>query len=704
MPYTPLNSLDTPVEKQGDVDWRGFRSRPAATSLPPGIDRFAQNMRYDRSSKRPRAGSQAMATDLVLVNPPVVLDFVLPVEIAITSLTRAGATVTAQTATAHGFATGNIVGVEGATQPAYNGDWAVTVTDATHFTFNIGAATPATPATGTIVCARGLRVFELYGDRARAAVVYTDDDNTEHLLVACGRTAFSLTEDQASVEIAYPVGELLDSASPVDLQVTQGKVYLMRGRSAGPVLAIAALSRIGSIVTVQTAVAHNLVTGEWVRLPGTAAEDYRGVWQVTVVDATHFTYSIGAATPATPDVSPGTVYRVRPPLQWDRNPAHDFVLVPTGGAPEVAHIRMPPADWMLPYNDQVWLPLARDEIIASDFNAPGVYDTQNAQLRFRPGGNDWLVTAYPGPLTDEPGSIGPRLLVFMRKSMHLVYLSSANLSITAKKQIPGAEGIGCRARRTVQTCGDFVAWLSDQGVQLAQLGRELALLTARLPLSTNIQDLINRINWPFADNAVAAFHDNRYHLAVPLDDSEVNNAVLVFNFLNAGEDSPYGEWESLDVYPGDFDIVALPILAFRGRQRLHALSSSGYAYALDIGDQDQYGSPGGTLGLYDIPGIAQGRRLLFGSLETKKFLAVRVDLDLEAGARTIVQFTTSNPDSTITLEDHQATRTEDKTIARRPRARGISGAVDLLLPRGRPTVKAITVDAASGSADTKNKE
>lgn len=703
MSYVQLNPLDTPVDKQGDVDWRGFRSRPNPTSLPAGIDRFAQNMRYDRSNKRPRAGLAAMATDLVLVNPPVVLDFVLPTELAISSMTRVGATVTVTTVPAHAYASTNVIGIEGATQTEYNGDWLVTVTGANSFTFNIGTATPATPATGTIVCARGLRVFEVYGDRTRAACVYADDDNTEHLLVACGRTAFMLTEGLSSVEINYPVGELLDTDAEADLQQTQGQVYLMRGRSAGPTLTISSLSRTGGVVTVQTGVAHNLANGDWVRLPSVQEEEYRGVWQVTVMDATHVTYNI-VTTPGTPSAGPGTVYKVRPPLQWNRNAASDFVVVPTGGFTISTHIKMPPADWMLPYNDQVWLPYARDQAIASAFNDMSDFDAVNSQVRFRPGGNDWLVAAYPGPIADEPGAIGPRILFFMRKSLFIVYLSATALAIEAKKQVPGAEGVGCRARRTIATCGDFIAWLSDQGVQLAQLGRELNLLTAREPLSKNIQDLINRINWPYADNAVGAFHDNRYHLAVPFDNSPVNNVVLVFNFLNGGDDSPYGEWESMDVYPGDFDIVALLVMGYRGRQRMHAVSSTGYAFALDVGNEDEYGAPGGSLGNYDIAGIANGRRLLFGSLETKKFIVARVDLDLEAGARAIVQFTTSNPDRTKTLEDMTATESGDVTISKRPRAEGVSGAIDLILPKGRPTIKAVTIDAGGGVSDAKNKK
>lgn len=862
MPYIPLSPLDTPVTTEGHTARRGFRSRPPATSLPPDIARYAQNMRFEGDREQPRAGSQAVATDLVLVNPPVILDVALPAEVIVNSITRSGTTATVTTRTNHGYTTGDIIGIENAVQPEYNGDFAITVTGVKTFTYQV-AGSPATPATivanfntlligpgvnngdfvvpgdgsidtighgdgrllgswieswtpgysslvqdtvntyngkpsakfivdslastvrmlqqppmaggrpyrlefvaktdasmagvkvtgpgnpnpiiltptwtqyffeafisnsdlrfennpgeisknfwiadvqlreSTIVCAKGPRIFEVYADHVRAGCVFTDDDNSEHILVASNADAFVVTEGQASARIDYPAGEIIGDDDKTDLQAANGYVYLMRGRSAGPVLAVTAITRAGATVTVQTATAHNLATNDWVRLPNQSAEDYRGVWQITAVDATHFTFNIGAAAPVSPAAVPGTCYKVRPPLRWDRNVANDFVVVPTGGPPSTGHIKMPPADWMLPYNDQLWLPYARDEAIGSDFNSDSVFDTTNAQLKFKPGGNDWLVAAYPGPLTDEPGSIGPRILVLMRKSLFLVYLSATTLAIEAKKQIPGGEGIGCRARRTVQTCGEFVVWLSDQGVQLANLGRELALLTARRPLSADIQDLINRINWPHADRAVAAFHNNRYSLAVPLDASTLNNVVLVFNFLNTGADAPYGEWESVDVYPGDFDIVALLIMGHQGRQQLHAVTSLGGTYALEAADRDQYGAPGGALGNYEIEGIVLGRRLLFGSLETKQFIAVRVDMELEPGAQAKVEFSTVNPDRTRTLQIHTAPHQQDITLSRRPRQHGISGAVDIHLQSGRPIVKGVTVEAAGAKANTHNKE
>jgi hypothetical protein len=66
------------------------------------------------------------------------------------SITRSGSTATLTTSSPHGYKTGDVIFVSGATQPEYNGSFVVTVTGTTTFTYAI-TGTPATPATGTIL-------------------------------------------------------------------------------------------------------------------------------------------------------------------------------------------------------------------------------------------------------------------------------------------------------------------------------------------------------------------------------------------------------------------------------------------------------------------------------------------------------------------------------------------------------------------------
>ena len=68
---------------------------------------------------------------------------------AITSITRVDTTATVTTTSPHGLATGREVTIAGANEADYNGDFTITVTDASEFTYTVSGS-PTTPATGTI--------------------------------------------------------------------------------------------------------------------------------------------------------------------------------------------------------------------------------------------------------------------------------------------------------------------------------------------------------------------------------------------------------------------------------------------------------------------------------------------------------------------------------------------------------------------------
>lgn len=68
----------------------------------------------------------------------------------VVSITRSGTTATV-TVTAHGYKTGMYITISGADQADYNGTFQITVVTADTFTYTVGGS-PATPATGTIIC------------------------------------------------------------------------------------------------------------------------------------------------------------------------------------------------------------------------------------------------------------------------------------------------------------------------------------------------------------------------------------------------------------------------------------------------------------------------------------------------------------------------------------------------------------------------
>jgi uncharacterized phage protein gp47/JayE len=69
--------------------------------------------------------------------------------VSISTLTRVGTTATATTAAAHNLASGMEPTIAGVVETDYNGAFAITVTSATTFTYEV-TDSPSTPATGTI--------------------------------------------------------------------------------------------------------------------------------------------------------------------------------------------------------------------------------------------------------------------------------------------------------------------------------------------------------------------------------------------------------------------------------------------------------------------------------------------------------------------------------------------------------------------------
>jgi hypothetical protein len=114
--------------------------------------------------------------------------------------------------------------------------------------------------------------------------------------------------------------------------------------------------------------------------------------------------------------------------------------------------------------------------------------------------------------------------------------------------------IGCSARRSIATAGQFVYFLSDAGVYRLDTRLDLKLRGDTKPLSEPIADQVARIQPAGAEYAVGLWHDNRYWLAAPVDGADVNNALFVYSALNE-------QWESIDEYPFGVDNL---IVAQRG--------------------------------------------------------------------------------------------------------------------------------------------
>lgn len=126
------------------------------------------------------------------------------------------------------------------------------------------------------------------------------------------------------------------------------------------------------------------------------------------------------------------------------------------------------------------------------------------------------------------------LLVFKEGSIWSVDTSPAGTTttpttLTAGFTIQRLSGrIGCVAHLSVAVAGNDVLFLSRDGVRsLAKtIGDEAGAVSEAL--SFPIEDYIQRINWTYAATACACYWQGRYLLAVPLDNSTVNDHILVY--------------------------------------------------------------------------------------------------------------------------------------------------------------------------------
>lgn len=130
------------------------------------------------------------------------------------------------------------------------------------------------------------------------------------------------------------------------------------------------------------------------------------------------------------------------------------------------------------------------------------------------------------------------LLVFKRGSVWTI-ICSPLVDDSGKKLSPAywtvnkiSDSYGVVSRETITQVGNDVWFLSKRGVCSVQraVAADANEMQA-LPISTPIQDVIDRINWEAAETASMAYFKDRVFLSVPVDSSLRPNIVLVYNTI-----------------------------------------------------------------------------------------------------------------------------------------------------------------------------
>ena len=336
-----------------------------------------------------------------------------------------------------------------------------------------------------------------------------------------------------------------------------------------------------------------------------------------------------------------------------------------------------------------------DEIIASDILDTDTYDQIFAQYRFNAGEADFNVALHS--FSED------NLMVFNRNSIHMV--SNTTTLQGASTRLLTNE-VGCVARQSVQQVGNQVIFLSDNGVYSTQFFDEYNLRGTETPLSEPINVTIKRINKTYWSNSVAAYFDNRYFIAVPLNSedgtviAEKNNAILVYNFLNK-------QWESIDqVNDSDFHINNLLVVGEGNDRGVYAVNDLGSVQKLDAREDGvdkvitQVGSSEKNI---NVNGSLTTRQYTLQTLDRKNWK--KFDMHIESSKFNTSEFDisaeTENPDATLTIGKLSSfvgsalPEAEDVSIRGRiGNRRGYGLQFTINNTTGRPKIRAIEADGA----------
>ena len=706
--YSKFGALDDRIAKDGDVGFIGFNNRLRPDQLPAGMLADAKNLRTDRRGEaQVRKGIDLISNPLTSGASALTLPFTLVADDTSVTATRTDATVVLTNVTATDFpstGTVNISGVTMSTGPAVNGNRAYTKNSSTQIT--ISDQTYTGTASGTATVKFGIlnedAVNAIYGSCA-----FSDPNASasQYIIFAANIKAVAVNiATGATTDIAYPSG--LSVSSNASMLQAFNKVFIFRNGStalewngsfsgtpaftkvaSGTYTQPTNLAATGFVITnglATVTVSNTLSEGDIVTLTTAGGSTLTAGTEFTVSEATSSAFKFFVNSD---DVSNQTdvhfTKRVSVGLGFTHMPAPPYA---------VYHQRR----LVMPFNfsvdastDSFTSRGILDEVIASDILDTDTYDKIFAQYRFNAGEADFNVALHS--FSED------NLMVFNRNSIHLI--SNTTTLQGASTRLLTNE-VGCVARQSIIQVGNQVIFLSDNGVYSTQFFDEYNLRGTETPLSEPINVTVQRINKEYWENSVAAYFDNRYFIAVPLDTSTKNNAVLVYNFLNK-------QWESIDqVNDADFHISNLLVVGAGDNRGVYAVNDLGGVQRLDArvdGVDRVITQIGGSQKNINVDGSLTTRQYTLQTLDRKNWK--KFDMHIESGESTTSDFDisaeTENPDATFTIGTLNSfvgsalPEAEDVSIRGRiGNRRGYGLQFTINNTTGRPKIRAIEADGA----------
>jgi len=288
---------------------------------------------------------------------------------------------------------------------------------------------------------------------------------------------------------------------------------------------------------------------------------YRVTEQSTIVQANNYVYLFRGEDDT--------------PLRWDGSWDNNFELVPNTTLPS-SFASIPNSNQATFYQNRLWVRDGKDSIAASDVLAFTDFDPQANEFNLNTGNSDYIVTTFPFGTNS--------LVVFKNKSILVLNnVEGSLLDVTSTEVTRQVGAIGINA---VTSIGPDLAYVSYGNINLLTLtSTNNALQHKTLPLSARIRKIMNRVNWEVGYKISLGYWSNKLYVALPLDNSEFCNAVVVYNFIT---EQWFGEWNfSPDL---NMCIQGWQVTDYLGLQRLHAITEDGRIFVTDEGQNDISGT------------------------------------------------------------------------------------------------------------------
>ena len=653
--YDSYGALDDRISKDGDRGFVGFNNRLRPDQLQPGVLADAQNIRMDRNGEaQVRKGVELLLAPLAVDASVLAIPFDLPT-----------------------------AGQEG------DGVTAILNDDI---------------------------VNAIYGSCA-----YSDPtaDASQYIIIASNSKAIAIkVSDGTTTDIDYPVG--LGISQPVDMIQAFNKVFIFRdGQTAlewnGDLSGTPEFTKVTSGEYSQpkrlTPTRVDIVDGKaTATFSSLAAMNGLNVGNVFVIEneGSPSTFTVGSEflVAARDD----TAFTIDFFAQLDDASNVSGVVIQQHVSVGLGFTHMPAPPFAIYHQRRLIMPFnytvdnvvdsftrkdSLDEVIASDILDTDTYDQIYAQYRFNAGTADFVVGLH--------SFAEDTLLVFNRNSIHTVQ-NSTDLATASVRLLTNE--VGCLARKSIIQVGNRVLFLSDNGVYSTEFIDEYNLRGTGTPLSESINSTVQRINKNHADKSVAVYFDNRYYIAVPLDNSTENNAILVYNFLNQ-------QWESIDqVDDSNFHSTNLIVVGKGDDRGVYSVNDIGGVHRLDNrvdGIDRVITQIGGSQQNLAPPVSLTTRQYTLGTMDRKRWKEFDFHIQSSDSNASNVAFSaeTENPDATVDLGTLSSLNGGDLAVGEDVSIRGRIGnrrgyGIQFTMNNtsGRPRIRSIEVEGAIAMRST----